>query len=230
MLDVVPFADWVALAQAGKVIFDGPAALACSAELDAAACGQAVASALFDGTCFGFDPPPGGAQQRRMFHREGVVGDDCDVLTSDGFGAGFFGTCDPEIAFCCYADPAYPGECVLPAKGLAGTCAVAGQVGDACSSMPPLQLCKTGLACDGYTALCDADVDADLGLGDACADASWTLLGECVDGWCDLFGSKACEPWKQDGEECFEPAECASRTCRDDGSGKECVPWSFCVP
>ena len=230
MLDVVPFKDWVALAKAGHVAFDDAAAADCAATLESAACGQPLADALFDGTCFGFEPPAGGASQRAAFHRSAGVGDGCQVLTSDGFGAGFFGTCDPSVGFCCYEAAANPGECAMPGEGLTGTCVAAGNVGDNCSSMPPLQLCRTGLSCDGYTAKCDADVDASLAIGDPCADTSWTLLGDCVDGWCDLFGSKACEPWKVDGDSCFASSECSSRTCKDDGAGSVCMPWTFCAP
>ena len=40
--------------------------------------------------------------------------------------------------------------------------------------------------------------------------STYMLLGDCVDSWCDLFGSGQCEPPKADGESCFSGEECAS--------------------
>jgi hypothetical protein len=76
-----------------------------------------------------------------------------------------------------------------------------------------LQVCVTGTSCDGATDKCVSDGDAPLMAGDACADASFNLLGICQESWCDVIGSGKCEPLKADGATCTGGDECQSTAC-----------------
>lgn len=200
--------DWLEAHEAGLVGYDGAEAEACIAELADATCGDPVLDAMFDGTCFGSAAPAGGAEQRRVFERTATDGDCAPI--ADGFGGLYYGSCDPAAAFCCVDDG---GDCTpYPLPGDVGTCVPASAVGETCSALPPLQLCQTGLEC--VQGRCEAPATDALGVGDACYDSSsYTLLGDCADSWCDLFGSGACEPLKSDDEACGGAEECASGFC-----------------
>lgn len=215
MLDIVPFGDWVSAAEAGKVTFDQAAFNTCKSTLDAAACGKDVGVALTDGTCFGFAAPPGGPFQRKSFERTQSAGAACSPIR-DGVGAAFFGTCDPTAFFCCYENPAFPGDCALPfdKDGLprAGKCKAASQVGDPCSVLGSVQICVTGASCDNSDH-CASEGDAPLQLGDTCVDAGFNLLGVCQGSYCDVLGTSKCEPLKSDGMDCFGGDECESTAC-----------------
>ncbi len=160
--------------------------------LDEAACGDPARAALFDSTCFGFAPPQGGDDQRRWIQRRSQVGDSCAPVR-DGIGAAFYGSCDPHAQFCCYDDPSAPGACALPFDGdgkpRTGACAEAPDTGEACAATPPIAVCRTGSSCDADTQTCVAPSVNPLQVGDPCIDASYNLLGDCVDSFCDLFGS-----------------------------------------
>ncbi|MCB9571285.1 MAG: hypothetical protein H6709_04265 [Kofleriaceae bacterium] len=225
---ITPFGDWVDAARAGAVEFDAAGLAGCLATLDGAACGAPVRDALGDGTCLGVAPPAGGDAQRAMFHRTAVVGDACAPLR-DGVGAAFYGTCDPDQAFCCYADPAHPeAGCTFPFDGdgvaRTGTCAAAQPAGGTCSSALPLQLCQTGVSCDPTTQRCVADASTALAVGDLCIDSGFNLLGDCVDSYCDVLGSSRCEPLRADGDDCFGADECAGGAC----TGGRCGPLTTC--
>lgn len=226
MLDIVPLGDWARAADAGLVEYDAVAAGACLAALDAAACGEPARGALWDSTCFGFAAPSGGDEQRRFVRRTRRAGDTCRPVR-DGIGAAFYGTCDPTQAFCCYADGEHTG-CQYPfdAEGSArpGTCAATAAVGAACSVSPPLQLCATGASCDNDTLRCTAAGTAMLHAGDTCIDASYQLLGDCQDSYCDVLGSKRCEPLRADGQTCTSGDECASGRC-----ASVCAPNTVCT-
>lgn len=216
LLDVQPFGDWVRATEAGRVVFVPSAYDACLDTLESAACGDEVRAALYDESCFGFAAGAG----RGMFDRTEDSGP-CSPLR-DGVGASFYGTCDPSQAFCCYGDGCtnpYDGENVPRA----GTCRPASGVGEPCSPIEPYQLCRTGLTCDGDTGRCEEPGVGPLAVGEPCADDDWSLLGECVDSWCDLFGDRTCQPPRSDGEACLAPFECASGVC--DGT---CVPNEHC--
>lgn len=227
MLDITPFGDWAAAVMAGRVTFDPAALAACTATLDGAACGHDVSAALYDGTCLGFSPPPGGPFQRSMFHRLGKMGDACSPI-HDGIGAAFFGSCDPTGFFCCYADAQSPGKCALPfdknGVARAGACAPASKLGATCSVLGNVQVCVTGASCDSVSDKCVSDGDAPLALGDLCVDGSFNLLGICQNSWCDLLGSSHCEAPKAVGSACAGGEECLSSACV---SGK-CGAPTFC--
>lgn len=222
MFAITPFGDWLAAVETGAVLFDSAAYDACLADLQGASCGEELRTALFDPTCFGFGAPSGG-EQRAVFDRWGTEGVSCTPLR-DGIGAGFYGTCDPRETFCCYEDGS--GTCGMPFdEGSAprtGTCAPASAEGEPCGYLGGLQLCQSGLEC--IADVCEAPITAPLAQGEACIDSGFQLLGECVDGWCDLFGSRNCEPLRDDGASCLGAEECASGVC-DAGA---CVPNTIC--
>lgn len=216
MFDVAPFADWVREVQAGRVDYLPSQTDACVAELSAAACGAPARAALYDSTCFAYAAPAGGDEQRRMFARTATAGAACGPIR-DGIGATFYGTCDPTAAFCCYQAAGATG-CQFPfgSGGVPrpGTCQAVAAVGQACSAALPLQLCATGSDCDAATDRCRPPATAPLANGQACADDAFNLLGECVDGWCDVLGSKRCEPRRADGAACSGGDECGSGYCQ----------------
>jgi hypothetical protein len=225
VLDAVPFGDWVAQSKAGKVGFDPAAAGACRSKLETAACGEALQAALLDGSCFGYGPLPSPSASRGMFHRNGVAGDACTAI-HDGPGSPFYGTCDPAQAFCCYLDPTKPGACAAPSGTVtSGSCAAAVDMSNPCQFSSPIALCKLGLTCDPIDKVCTHDDLSPLAAGDACVDMSLTLLGFCMDSYCDVLGDWKCHAKKADGAICQGPAQCASSSCL----GGVCGASSFCV-
>ncbi|MBM4282611.1 MAG: hypothetical protein FJ137_18285 [Deltaproteobacteria bacterium] len=221
---VGPFAR---AAAAGELGYDAGAAQACLEALDSAACGGDVAAALFDSTCFGLAPPLGGEDQRSMFTRTATDGD-CHPL-ADGFGALFYGTCDPTTSFCC-VDPGN-GACGFSGADDTGTCVPAAQAGEACSAFAPVLVCVTGLECTpgagpGGADGCLPGETTPLAHGDPCYDVDvFRLLGECVDGWCDVIGTNRCEPRRADGAGCQTPEQCLSFGC----VGGVCGVDDFCA-
>ncbi len=223
MFTITPFGDWLDAVASGAVQLDEAGYASCLDALQTASCGAEMRAALFDGTCFGFAAPGGGEDQRASFVRTGAEGASCTAIR-DGFGAGFYGTCDPTQAFCCFDDGS--GTCAMPFDGdgaaRSGTCATASTEGEACGWLGDVQLCATGLECVGD--VCAAPLTAPLAVGQDCVDSGFQLLGECVDSWCDLFGSRQCEPFRDLGAACFGGEECSSGLC-DAGS---CVPNTIC--
>ncbi len=226
MLEVVYLGEWVRAVQAGEVEYDAAAFGACTAALDGATCGAGARAALWDATCFGLAPPGGGAEQRSFVRRTRGVGEACSPVR-DGIGSVFYGSCDPSAAFCCFTDPARPG-CQFPftADGSArpGVCRAIAATGDACSAAPPFQLCATGASCDASSATCVAPTVADLAIGATCVDAGYNLLGTCVSSWCDVLGTRRCEPLRDDGTACTGADECRSGLCQT-----TCRPNDVCT-
>jgi len=221
-LERAPFGAWKQAVNDGLVQYAPDAAQRCLDALQAAECGAELALALFDPSCFWTGPPLGGPQQRNLFVRDAQAGAPC-VSLNDGFGGLYFGTCDPTAAFCCSGGD--PAACRLPqGVGSPGVCAPAGQLGETCSDLPPIQPCATGLDCDA-NGTCLAPVTAPLAVGAPCIDDSFTLLGTCTDSYCDLFNSRTCAPLKADGAACLGSEECASGAC----PGGTCGPDPFCV-
>lgn len=226
MLDELYLGAWVSAIVAGEVAFDADGFAGCVASLDQASCGAPARAALWDSTCFGLAPPAGGEEQRAFVHRTRGAGASCAPVR-DGLGGVFYGTCDPAVAFCCYQDPARPG-CQFPfeAGGVArpGICQAVAAVGAACSASAPLALCATGVSCDAERNTCVDPPDGPLALGAICVDASYNLLGSCTDSWCDVLGSRRCEPRRLDGAECTGADECVSGACR-----ATCQPNTLCT-
>lgn len=218
--DVLPVGSWVRAVQKGLASFDAAAAQDCLATLDAATCGAQVADALHDGTCFGFGPPAGGSEQRRPFRRTASQGQACEA-TADGVGGSFFGTCDPSVAFCCGPRP--DGSCGLVGD-VTGECRLAAQVGQSCGLTPSVTPCATGLECDPGTGKCVAPLTGPLQVGATCVNGS-SLLGECVDSWCDFGASKTCQPPRVLGANCQYGWQCASGEC----AASQCVAARYCV-
>ncbi len=215
--DVVPLGPWVAAALRGDVRFDEQAAGECLDTLDEAACGDEVAAALGDGTCFGFSPPYGAGQRRSMFARDNDVGTACVALT-DGVGGAFYGTCDPERAFCCDNSQ---GGCRIVGDG-PGVCAQAAQEGEGCGLFPEVTVCATGLDC-GLDDRCVVPGDERFAAGEVCAEG-FSLLGRCEESWCDIGGSNVCEPLHPLGGDCVLPYECQTGVCADGA----CAEPTFC--
>ncbi|MCB9620689.1 MAG: Ig-like domain-containing protein [Sandaracinus sp.] len=220
-----PFGDWVDAAARGDVTFVESELDACLSELEEAECGAEMASRLFDGECLAFVAPNGGASQRRVFERTGTEGDGCAPI-SDGLGAGFYGTCDPTQAFCCYRMPGSE-DCGFPVAGTVGTCAAASGEGERCTyGSLPLQLCETGLYCNDM-GRCEAEATAPLENGDTCATAGFDILGQCTDGYCDLLGTRQCRARKANGDSCSGAEECSGGECS--GTPRVCRTSTFCA-
>lgn len=229
MLAVTPWRDWIDAAETGQVGFDEAAFASCRATLSSARCGAEVSTALLDSTCFGFDAPPGGSLQRRVFPRTRTDGATCAPIR-DGIGSAFYGSCDPTKAFCCYTSADDPsGDCALPfeADGTprSGTCRAVALAGEGCSIVPPLELCATGQSCVDSLAVCRVDDTQPLAVGALCIDGDYNLLGECFASFCDVLGTSKCEPLKADGAQCYSGYECQSDACE----GQICGPSTFCV-
>ncbi len=237
---ITPWADWIAAARAGRVRYDGAQAQACRDTLRGAACGKPVWDALGDARCFGFTPGTG-EDQRRFFARTQTTGT-CSFLR-DGVGGIFFGTCDPTQAFCCYDNGS--GRCTVPPitmmPNVTGTCRRASAEGEACTTLPTAQVCRTGLECGG-TNRCVAPRTAALASGANCWTIADGVLGTCSAGeFCNLFGSNRCEPLRADGMTCGGGAQCRSEFCvcppsgcraSADGGAVEvgrCGSWGLCA-
>lgn len=216
---------WVALAEQGVVTYDADAAQACVSRLDDATCGESMREALFDGTCFALYPPSGGDRQRSYFRREAGPGESCQAIR-DGFGGRTFGTCDPTASFCCFPGP--DGNCGLLVND-EGVCQPIAAPGAACSFVPPLQLCATGIDCavgmgPGGADGCVVPATTPLSPGEACYDNNaYIALGECVGGYCDLLGTGTCQAQKADGASCLGGEECSSGACEDEVCGESTV-------
>ncbi len=225
MLDIVPLGDWVQAAEHGAVTFDPSAFEACVSALDHATCGAPARDALWDSTCLGFAPPTGGTEQRKAFHRIETTGASCGPIR-DGVGAAFYGTCDPTQAFCCYSATGATGcQGGFDHGGTprAGTCRAVSALGATCSTALPLQLCATGQDCDDATGKCVAPSSTPLANGATCVDASFTILGDCTAGWCDVLGDGTCKARQADGTTCGGGEECESGRC-----STTCVPNTVC--
>ncbi|MFZ9889451.1 MAG: hypothetical protein ACO3JL_18305, partial [Myxococcota bacterium] len=224
--ELTSLGPWIAAAEAGYVDYQPARAAECVAQLDDASCGDGARDALFDTTCFSLVFPEGGAIQRSVFVRNATEGDSCTPI-ADGFGALYFGSCDPDESFCCVKDAL--GRCGFPSEGKTGTCQRASMVDETCSLFDPVQVCATGLECiptagpDG-TDGCLAPSEEALAVGEDCYDDSqFRLLGQCSGGYCDLFGSNQCEPQKEDGASCQYAEECSSGACEGGVCGQSTV-------
>lgn len=223
MLAITPFGDWVEGAQAGRIDVDPGAYESCVRALSRAECGQELRAALADPTCFGFVAPAGGSEQRSMFARTGRVGDACSAIR-DGDDAAIYGTCNPRSSFCCYEDPAMPGQCGEPfdASGAprSGRCQQASAEGASCMFAP----CTTGLIC--ANTLCTAPPRTPLGLGEICVDGSGNSLGICQGSYCDSADTTQCQAFEDVGSPCAADIECASQLC---GAGGQCADNTVCT-
>ena len=216
-----PFGSWAGKVAAGQVTFATYAADACRQTIEDAACGTALEAAIGYGSCVDIAAPEPGTQ-RPMFVRTGQPGEICSSLR-DGFGGLYYGTCDPTTSFCCQGDA---GRCGLPTLAGEGVCVAAAQEGESCSYFGDITLCATGLDCDFDLGVCVSTVLPEVARGDTCYNtATGDFLGECVDSWCDLFGSGRCESLVSNGGSCFSGEECESGFC-DAGT---CATRTFCV-
>ena len=204
--EIIPLGGWVREALLGRVTFHPSEVDACLGTLRTASCGEDIRAALRDGTCFGFGPPGGGEEQRRAFSREQTEGAPCRAIT-DGVGSTLFGSCDPTRAFCCIERD---GRC-SPALDGDGTCHAASDVGEMCGFVPRLAICRTGLDCNDESR-CEEAMTAQLALGATCAEG-FSLLGDCVDSYCDLGGTNVCVALRADGAACTAGYECAGGLC-----------------
>jgi hypothetical protein len=208
VFDVAPIGSWVRAVERGEVSYNGVAAATCRDELNSASCGEGVLNALYDGTCLSYSAPLGGDLQRKMFSRSRGVGESCGPVF-DGVGGVFYGTCDPNVAFCCVRND--QGDC-LPASSeeTVGECVPVSAVGEACNAFPA-QLCATGFEC-GVDGFCEELNTTPLGLGELCTE-NFSPLGECVDSFCDFGGSDTCIAYLAEGAECGFHFECETGSC-----------------
>lgn len=220
--------SWIDAAERGFVTFRADEAAACLSDLDEAACGEPVRSALYDSACFSLGPPEGGAQQRRVFERNANVGDAC-VPVVDGFGAYFYGTCNPTESFCCNRNDG--GDCVTPSLEKEGSCAPVAAENAACSTFP-VQLCSTGVACAVAAGaqgedICIQESRELLSEGTLCYDDSrYISLGVCENGYCDYFAGseKRCQLFLPNDANCIAGYECSSGACVNG----VCAPMTTC--
>ena len=221
VLTTAPFGRWVEQVNEGRVSYHGEAAQTCLDTLNNAQCGGEFLSALNDGTCLSAYPPFGGESQRKMFSRTAPVGSDC-VALSDGQGAVVYGTCDPNVAFCCVRRE--DGSCKLADTGDVGECVAVSERGEACSILPTVQVCRTGDECGYESGTCEAASEfIDVQEGETCAEG-FDFFGNCINSYCDLGASNLCIPLKADGETCTFAEECVNGACVD----QVCGPDNFC--
>jgi hypothetical protein len=211
-----PFGSWISEVSAGRVEFVADAYASCLEALETASCGDEMAAALTDSTCFAFVPPVGGETQRRMFRREGQPGDPCRRL-EDGVGAGLYGTCDPLRAFCCFDRPDVGSSCWLPSTPDAvGTCRAVAATGESCNFSPrSFQLCATGSDC-GDEGTCEAPASSlpVVAEGQRCFEDLRFVANCGPDASCDVLGTGTCVGLRELGEACEDPSVCRSGVCR----------------
>ena len=227
LLSEVWLGSWKSQAEAGLVSYNPDEAFACLQELQNASCGEEMRSAIFDGECFGYSAPSGGDSHRRMFERTHTSDQTCQPL-ADGFGGLYYGSCDPSTHFCCVPDENFDGCNPYPVPNLEGTCTPASAEGEICSSLPPVQLCQSGLECDFNTGSCVAISRVPLQLGETCYEASnYLMLGDCENSWCDLFGTGKCEDLVANDGSCLLGESCESGYC--DPVMQICTEDPLCV-
>ena len=210
LMDRTWLGGWVTASESREIDIDINGAASCLNDLRTAACGPELREALTDRTCFSVSAPTGGEEQRRFLSRTATAGDNCSPM-GDGFGGLYYGTCDPSQAFCCVPDET--GACSpFPLVGDSGTCASTTPEGGVCTQDAPLQMCATGSSCTG--GICTVNPTSTLALGEECYNPStYSLLGDCMEGWCDLFGSAKCEAKKPNDDSCMTGEECDSDWC-----------------
>jgi hypothetical protein len=99
-----------------------------------------------------------------------------------------------------------PAECAdgLACAGSPSTCQPFRGAGSSCTPTAPG--CAPGLACDPASGTCQAAPAA----GRACvvtvSATNFTL--PCLDGWCDAGATRACVPYKADGQSCTQDIQC----------------------
>ena len=215
-----PFGSWAAKVAAGQVTFASYAAEGCVQNIENAACGAELQAAIGYGSCVDIAAPEPGTQ-RPMFVRTGSAGDSCSSIR-DGFGGLYYGSCDPTASFCCQGDA---GRCGLPTLAGEGVCVAAAQEGESCSYFGDITLCATGLDCDLDLGRCVSTVLPEIARGDTCYDTvTGDFLGECVDSWCDFFGTGRCETLGLIGATCLSGEECESGYC----AAGSCAEQNFC--
>ena len=85
--------------------------------------------------------------------------------------------------------------------------------GEPCGAIGNMRICKTGLECDFESGTCQAPQTAELALGDECY-ANFSLLGDCVNSYCDMMGSNIRNPSRcAEGEATTFPYECTTGAC-----------------
>jgi len=224
--ETVSLGSWIAAAREGLVTFDLDAANDCLEALDAVGCDVSFSDVFFSGECFGFTPPYGAGQRRAAFDRFSREGDACVPLT-DGTGGAFFGTCDPSKAWCAFVEQ---GRTRIVPDGEAGVCVPVASTGEACGFViepgtpPAFSVCQQGLECN-LDNECVAPNQDEIAMGQACYDsAAFTLLGDCVNSYCDILGSNECVALKNDGANCTHSYECGSDFCE----AGVCTAGQFC--
>lgn len=224
MLEKVWLGSWMDAVEREEAIFLPEQYDQCMLQLQNSTCGEELTSALFDGTCFGYNAPSGGTMQRSFFQRAQQIEESCTPL-SDGFGGLYYGTCDESESYCCV--PSELGCSPYPIPDVQGTCVQASKEGDSCSTQEPIQLCASGLTCSIDTKTCTAQSTELLQEGDSCYNPNtYELTGTCIDSWCDLFESAQCEPLIENGDECLYGESCLSGVC--DTEMSICVESTFC--
>jgi len=214
----LPFGPYIEAVRRGLINFDQDAAETCLEELESVGCGSDFSEVFFSGRCFGFSPPIG--VDRVVFQRMGQVGEPCTGIP-DGYAGGFYGTCDTNVSWCATVSES-GGKNVTP-LGQMGTCVPTATEGQPCGFMVvggfTVEVCTRGLECtfDPETSRdsCQQVSRPAIEVGQPCYENG--LLGYCDDGWCDMFGSRMCEPHLAAGESCEVTAQEACRTgvCKD---------------
>ena len=221
ILTAAPFGEWITQTNAGRVSYDGVVAQRCLDELSQASCGEDFLSRLYDGSCLSYLAPVGGDEQRAMFQRTAGVGEACSPLT-DGQGGVIYGTCDPNVAFCCIRRE--DGTCRPGFQGEVGECLAVSPTGGECTIFPGIQVCATGSECS-VEGVCEPPIEyVTVQVGEACA-ADYSIFGNCEGGYCDVGFTDTCLAYRQDGEMCSFPYECAGGDCVEG----QCAQNTFCL-
>lgn len=229
---IAPFDTWVEQVRAGNVTLDDDAYQACLDTLESASCGPALAEALRDTDCFAYLPGSPSSEDahrtaRAFFVRTAGVGAACTSV--EDASADAYGSCDPDVAFCCVTGGG-SSDCA-PASGT-GSCVAVADLGEPCGESPVL-LCRPGLICRAGASiedpsLCAAPATTPVANGAPCMDEAYVSLGVCSDGFCSQSTS-LCEARRADGAACEQDLECASANCGNEPSGRACAPYAFCA-
>ncbi len=231
-LRVAVFPDWIDAVRRGQVEYVAEGSLECRRTLLNAPCGNLVTSTLLDPRCFSLMDSSLG---RGMFRPVARDGDACRAVRESRYPIRFYGSCDPDAAFCCLPDPADPTRCLDSFEAdrmhvTEGRCRRAAARGESCNSDslgggPGMWLCQRELVCGLASRTClTSDHETELGLGAPCYDPyEGRGLGRCPYDqglWCDLFrlmgegtATDTCVELHANGRSCTRNSECLSYSC-----------------
>jgi hypothetical protein len=221
--DALNVQKWGVSASVGNIVFEEAKGTACVAKISAATCGTPLTTALFDGPCFGI-------RGNEVFRKVGALGAACDDIGDTTF----IGECDPALGYC----------------NEQKKCTAWRKTGESCGILlqdagPTQRLfCAPGTNCDGQSprnpGKCSV-APRNVGLGETCSTLSGPDLVCPTTAYCDVLGTRSCEPKRANGEVCQGDDECTDarpfscfRTSADAGvadagaAPRACGSTAFC--